>query len=112
MVTKANFTMTSYYWYSLWGAGAEECKFEINDVESWRLHYARTCKLWCERLSKNKDKAIELVGEERYRMWLLYLASVSLGFKDGNLRLYQVVASKISKKGEIEVPQTRADLYQ
>ncbi len=36
----------------------ERAGFEIQDVEAWRLHYARTCKLWCERLTANREEAI------------------------------------------------------
>ena len=84
--------------------------FEVHDVEGWREHYARTCKLWCERLTANKDEAIKLVGEEKYRIWVAYLAGVSLAFSRGTLRLFQTVATK-SAKGKSALPPTRADLY-
>ena len=84
--------------------------FEVHDVEGWREHYARTCKLWCERLTANKDEAIKLVGEEKYRIWVAYLAGVSLAFSRGTLRLFQTVATK-SAKGKSPLPPTRADLY-
>jgi cyclopropane-fatty-acyl-phospholipid synthase len=84
--------------------------FEVHDVEGWREHYARTCKLWCERLTANKDEAIRLVGEEKYRIWVAYLAGVSLSFSRGTLRLFQTVATK-SAKGKSPLPPTRADLY-
>jgi len=86
--------------------------FEIHDVEGWREHYALTCKLWCQRLSSNKEAAIKAVGLEKYRMWLSYLAGVSFGFWSGSILLYQVVATKRSKdKGSSGLPGTRADLY-
>ena len=86
--------------------------FEIHDVEGWREHYALTCKLWCQRLSSNKEAAIKAVGLEKYRMWLAYLAGVSFGFWSGSILLYQVVATKRSKdKGSSGLPGTRADLY-
>ncbi|MBW2712230.1 MAG: class I SAM-dependent methyltransferase [Deltaproteobacteria bacterium] len=90
----------------------ESAGFEIHDVEGWREHYALTCKNWCENLSANEEEAIRQVGLERYRMWVLYLASVSLGFEDGPMRLYQVVASKHKAKGSAERPPTREHLYQ
>ena len=58
----------------------ESYGFEIHDVEAWREHYALTCKHWCKRLSANKEVAIKMVGEERYNLWVAYLAGVSLGF--------------------------------
>jgi cyclopropane-fatty-acyl-phospholipid synthase len=84
--------------------------FEVHDVEGWREHYARTCKLWCERLTANSEQAIKLVGEEKYRIWIAYLAGVSLAFSRGTLRLFQTVATK-SAKGKSPLPPTRADLY-
>ena len=88
----------------------ERAGFEVHDVEAWREHYARTCRLWCERLTAEQDKAIALVGEEKYRIWVAYLAGVSLAFSRGTLRLFQTVATKTAK-GKSPLPPTRADLY-
>jgi cyclopropane-fatty-acyl-phospholipid synthase len=84
--------------------------FEVHDVEAWRMHYARTCQLWCERLTARKDEAIGYVGEEKYRIWVAYLAGVSLGFSRGSLRIFQTLASKSAKRPP-PLPPTRADLY-
>ncbi len=88
----------------------ERAGFEVHDVEGWRMHYARTCQLWCERLTDNREEAIKHVGEEKYRIWVAYLAGVSLAFSRGTLRLFQTLASK-SAKGPAPLPPTRADLY-
>ncbi len=88
----------------------ERAGFEVHDVEGWRLHYARTCKLWCERLTANRDEAIKHVGEEKYRIWVAYLAGVSLSFSRGTLRLFQTLVSKSAKRPPA-LPPTRADLY-
>ncbi len=88
----------------------ERAGFEVQDVEAWRLHYARTCKLWCERLTDQKEEALKHVSEEKYRIWVAYLAGVSLAFSRGTLRLYQTLASKNAKRPPA-LPPTRADLY-
>jgi cyclopropane-fatty-acyl-phospholipid synthase len=88
----------------------ERAGFEIQDVEAWRLHYARTCKLWCERLTANREAAIRHVGEEKYRIWVAYLAGVSLAFSRGTLRIFQTLVSKTAKR-PAAIPPTRADLY-
>lgn len=88
----------------------ERAGFEVHDVEGWREHYARTCRLWCERLTAEKDKAIALVGEEKYRIWVVYLAGCSLAFQRGSARIFQTLATK-SAKGKSPLPPTRADLY-
>ena len=89
----------------------EHTGFEVHDVESWREHYALTTKHWCQRLSANKEEAIRLVGQERYRLWVAYLAGASVGFTAGSIKLYQVVATKRAGKGFSGMPPTRADLY-
>jgi cyclopropane-fatty-acyl-phospholipid synthase len=83
----------------------------VHDVENWREHYAQTTRLWCQKLSERKDEAINLVGMERYRLWIAYIAGVSFAFNDGSLRIFQVVASKHAAKGKSGMPCTRADLY-
>ncbi|HEX7073740.1 MAG TPA: cyclopropane-fatty-acyl-phospholipid synthase family protein [Hyphomicrobiaceae bacterium] len=88
----------------------ERAGFEVHDVEAWRLHYARTCQLWCERLTANRERAIAFVGEEKYRIWVAYLAGVSLAFSRGTARIYQTLASKSAKRPP-KLPPTRADLY-
>jgi cyclopropane-fatty-acyl-phospholipid synthase len=88
----------------------ERAGFEVQDVEAWRLHYARTCKLWCERLTERREEAIKYVGEEKYRIWVAYLAGVSLAFSRGTLRIFQTLVSKSAKRAPA-LPPTRADLY-
>jgi cyclopropane-fatty-acyl-phospholipid synthase len=90
----------------------EACGFEVHDVEAWREHYALTTRRWCERLTENKERAIALVGQERYNLWVAYLAGVSFGFKAGSILIFQTLASKRAKeKGFSDLPPTRADLY-
>ncbi len=88
----------------------ERAGFEVHDVEGWRMHYARTCQLWCERLTANREEALKHVSEEKYRIWVAYLAGVSLAFSRGTLRLFQTLASKSAKRPPA-LPPTRADLY-
>ncbi len=89
----------------------EQTGFEVNDVESWRDHYAITLRYWCKNLSANKERAIELVGAERYRLWVAYLAGGSAGFTAGSIKIFQVVASKKASKGVSGMPPTREHLY-
>ena len=88
----------------------EATGFEVHDVEGWREHYALTTRMWCDRLTANKDAAIALVGPETYRIWVAYLAGCSLSFSRGSMRIFQTVASK-SARGPSPLPPTRADLY-
>ena len=86
--------------------------FEVCDVEGWRNHYIRTCRMWCERLYDRREEAIRLVGDETYRMYQLYLAGCSLAFKDGGARLYQVLVENHARKRESSAPLTREGIYQ
>jgi cyclopropane-fatty-acyl-phospholipid synthase len=88
----------------------ERFGFEVHDIEGWREHYARTCRLWHDRLLANYDKAVQEVGEHKTRLWLLYLAGCSLGFERSTLNIFQTVATK-KKRGAANLPPTRADLY-
>ncbi len=89
----------------------ESCGFEIHDVEGLRLHYARTLRLWHDRLVTRREEAIALAGAELYRMWIAYLAGVMGVFEQGPLHLFQIVAAKQSVKAASPLPPTRDDLY-
>jgi cyclopropane-fatty-acyl-phospholipid synthase len=91
-------------------ANLERHGFEVHDVEAWREHYARTCRLWHDRLLANHDKAVQEIGEHKTRLWLIYLAGCSLGFERGTVGIFQTLASR-RKRGPSGLPPTRADLY-
>jgi cyclopropane-fatty-acyl-phospholipid synthase len=84
--------------------------FEVHDVEGWRQHYQRSCRLWHDRLLANYDAAVREVGGEKTRLWLAYLAGVSIGFERNTIGLYQTLASR-KRRGPSGLPPTRADLY-
>lgn len=91
-------------------ANLERARFEIHDVEGWRRHYARTTRLWWERLQANRAAAEAEIGAEKTRLWLLYLAGCSLAFERGAVGIFQTLAQKRAK-GLSALPPTRADLY-
>jgi cyclopropane-fatty-acyl-phospholipid synthase len=84
--------------------------FEVHDVEGWREHYARTCRLWHDRLLSNIVAAEAEIGVHKTRLWLVYLASCSIAFERGTVGIFQMLASK-RKRGPSGLPPTRADLY-
>jgi cyclopropane-fatty-acyl-phospholipid synthase len=91
-------------------ANLERHGFEVHDVEAWREHYARTARLWHDRLLANAAAAEREVGAMKTRMWLIYLAGVSIGFDRGRISIFQTLASK-RRRGASGVPLSRADLY-
>ena len=88
----------------------EDEGWEIRDVEQLREHYARTCRQWAERLLRNRERALRLVQERTYRIWVLYLIASSHYFAEGSIGLYQAVASK-SDPTTVAVPVTRETIY-
>ena len=66
--------------------------FEVRHLESLREHYALTLRHWVENLVKRFDEAVEEVGEQRARVWRLYMAASALGFERHRLEIHQVLA--------------------
>jgi cyclopropane-fatty-acyl-phospholipid synthase len=73
---------------------ALETAFEVLDVEALRRHYALTLRAWVDRLEKNWDAAVRLVGEGRARVWRLYMAASALSFENGKLGVNQVLVAR------------------
>jgi len=57
-----------------------ERQLEVMDVETLRLHYARTLWKWSERLEANLERARQHAGDKRLRVWRAYLAGCAHGF--------------------------------
>ncbi|BAP42514.1 C17 cyclopropane fatty acid synthase CfaB [Pseudomonas sp. 21LCFQ010] len=92
-------------------AHLSDAGLEIVDVESLRLHYARTLEQWSERLEAHLDEAKALIGEHSLRIWRLYLAGCAYAFARGWINLHQVLAVRPLADGSHHLPLTRADLY-
>lgn len=91
-------------------ANLELAGFEVHDIEGWREHYARTARLWHDRLAENRAAAEHEVGASRTRLWLIWLAGSSIAFARGSSCIFQTLASN-RVRGPSGLPQTRADLY-
>jgi cyclopropane-fatty-acyl-phospholipid synthase len=63
-------------------------------VEGLPDDYAETLKRWIERYEGRYDEAVRLAGEERARVWRLYLRAARQGFTTGWASIYQVLAHK------------------
>ena len=91
-------------------ANLERYGFEIHDVEAWREHYARTTRLWHDRLSANRVAAEREVGAVKTRLWIAYLAACSIGFARNSVGIFQTLASK-RVRGPSGLPSSREHLY-
>ncbi|HEY2474285.1 MAG TPA: cyclopropane-fatty-acyl-phospholipid synthase family protein [Candidatus Cybelea sp.] len=90
---------------------AEGAGFEIRDVESLREHYMRTTRAWVANLERNRAAAIAAAGEITYRLWRLYFAGSSQGFREGRIGIFQTLLARPHASGLVELPPTRRDLY-
>jgi len=84
---------------------------EVIDAEALREHYAKTLWHWCEGLEANADAARAEVGEEKYRVWRIYLAGSAHAFDRGWLSLWQLLAGKPLPDGRLPHPLTRRYMY-
>jgi cyclopropane-fatty-acyl-phospholipid synthase len=90
---------------------AAEQGLEAIDAEALREHYARTLWHWVERLEANADAARREVGEEKFRVWRIYLAGSAHAFDRGWLSLFQLLAGKPLPDGRLPHPATREYMY-
>jgi cyclopropane-fatty-acyl-phospholipid synthase len=72
----------------------EAAGLETYHTEGFRSDYAETLRHWARRLDDNHERAVQLAGEERVRVWRLYLRAARRGFETGFTSVYQVRAHK------------------
>jgi cyclopropane-fatty-acyl-phospholipid synthase len=71
-------------------AALEGAGLPTNHVEGLADDYAETLRHWANRLDENLDEARRLAGDERARVWRLYLRAARNGFLTGFTSVYQV----------------------
>jgi cyclopropane-fatty-acyl-phospholipid synthase len=91
--------------------GLAAAGLEVVDAEALREHYARTLWHWTERLERSAEAARREVGEERFRVWRVYLAGSAHAFDRGWLSLWQIVVGKPLPDGQLPHPLTREYMY-
>ncbi len=74
-------------------AALERAGFQTEHVEGFRADYSETLRHWAQRLDANLDDARRLAGDERVRVWRLYLRAARHGFDTGFTSIYQVRAT-------------------
>ena len=72
----------------------ERAHLWVTDVEIMRLHYAETLKHWHDRIQANRAKVAALYNERFCRMWEFYLTGCEMGFRVGNLMVFQIQFAK------------------
>ena len=77
-----------------------EEEFEPLDLENLRPHYARTLWAWSDALEARLAVARGLTSERVVRAYRLYLAGSAMGFEQGWMSLFQMLAAKPSGRME------------
>jgi cyclopropane-fatty-acyl-phospholipid synthase len=85
---------------------------EVVDGEALREHYGKTLWHWVERLEANAVAARAEVGEEKFRIWRIYMAGSAHAFERGWLSLWQLLAGKPLRDGRLPHPLTRSFMYE
>ncbi len=74
----------------------ERAGFHTEHVEAFREDYSVTLDHWAKRLEEHLDEARQLAGDERTRVWRLYLRAARRGFDIALTAVYQVRARRPS----------------
>ncbi len=77
-----------------------EAAFEPLDLENLRPHYARTLWSWSDALEAQLDRARGLTRDSVVRAYRLYLAGSAMGFEQGWMALFQMLAARPSGRVE------------
>jgi cyclopropane-fatty-acyl-phospholipid synthase len=74
---------------------ARATDFRLLHSEDFGAHYARTTRLWRERMKDNLDRIRSLGYPDPFlRIWELYLSSCEAGFASGSIGVSQLVFAK------------------
>lgn len=87
----------------------EQAGLEVRDLESLREHYALTLRRWLANLAAAREQALAEAGEERERIWRLYMTGAARSFEHGDISVHQVLAA--APGGAAELPLIRPDLW-
>jgi cyclopropane-fatty-acyl-phospholipid synthase len=82
--------------------------FHIWDVENLAPHYPLTLDQWSNRFESVVPSVLEKFDEKFVRMWRLYLRFSSAAFREGEVEVHQILASRGQPD---DLPLTREDIH-
>jgi len=85
----------------------EAAGLEVADVHSLREHYVWTVRPWLDTLQERRAEAVALIGEEQWRIWLLYLAGAALAFEENRMGVHQILLVRPDDRGRSGLPRGR-----
>ena len=69
----------------------ERAGFVTEHVEGFGADYVETLRHWARRLDEHREEAVRIAGEERVRVWRLYLRGARKNFESGFISIYQIL---------------------
>lgn len=69
---------------------SEKVRLIPADIETLRLHYAKTIRCWYANCLANREQIIALFDARFFRMWTFYLAGAATVFEHGGMGNYQI----------------------
>ena len=71
-------------------AASEKLRLIASDVETLRLHYAKTIHHWYARSMDHREQIEAMFDESFFRLWTFYLAGAATSFEHGAMCNYQI----------------------
>ncbi|AKM09639.1 SAM-dependent methyltransferase [Croceicoccus naphthovorans] len=71
-------------------AASEKVRLIASDVETLRLHYAKTLRCWYDRCMNHKEEIEAMYDPRFFRMWTFYLAGATSAFENGGMCNFQI----------------------
>lgn len=71
-------------------AASEKFRLIASDIETLRLHYAKTIRAWYANCLAHREQIVALHDERFFRMWTFYLAGAATVFEHGSMGNYQI----------------------
>jgi cyclopropane-fatty-acyl-phospholipid synthase len=88
----------------------ERAGLEVRDVHSLREHYALTLRRWVANLEANRQRAIEIAGPDRERVWRLYMTGSAQSFEAGEISVQQVLAAAPGAAHDLPLAREELDV--
>ena len=91
---------------------SEKYRLIASDIETLRLHYAKTLRAWYRECEANRNAIIAMYDERFYRMWMFYLSGATAAFEWGGMGNYQIQFARNRRalpltRGYIEAEERR-----
>ena len=68
---------------------ASSSGFELLNAENFRTHYVKTLNDWIMRMEKRKDKLLNIVSDNVYRIYHVFFIGSLISFKQKEISLFQ-----------------------